>query len=174
MCIENRTKPLHIYIYIYTVSLLTNIRNDPTICSVVPTRFQRDSTAIPDRGLRGTADLPRMDSRPRKISESRYIYAGLYFDLFGCPDLAISPYALVEARRATIYTRLSGWANKVPYIGYDGGRCREHNALPRSPFLPPSPPRSSAFFVNSPSYFAAGSRRDDAFMKTGRAPSILA
>lgn len=46
-----------------------------------PTRFQRDSTAIPDRGLRSTADLPRMDSRPRKISESRY--AGLYFDLFG-------------------------------------------------------------------------------------------
>lgn len=38
-----------------------------------------------------------------------------------------------EARRATIYTRLSGWANKVPYIGYDGGRCREHNGSRRSP-----------------------------------------
>lgn len=73
-----------------------------------------------------------MDSRPRKISESRY--AGLYFDLFGA---RISRFLLptshaLEARRATIYTRLSGWANKVPYIGYDGGRCREHNGS-RSP-----------------------------------------
>lgn len=93
------------------------------------------------------------------------IYAGLYFDLFGSRDFSLrSRRGEAACNDIYIYTRLSGWANKVPYIGYDGGRCREHNAFPRSPL----PRSSSAFFVNSPSYFAAF------IMKTGRAPSILA
>lgn len=52
--------------------------------------------------------------------------------------------------RRLAYTSLSGRANKVSYIGYGGGRCREHNT--DSPVT--TAPCAPVFFVNSRSYFA--------------------
>lgn len=76
-----------------------------------------------------TRDLPGMDPRPRKISESRYARCILIYSVHSSDFvffLAVRSQATVVHRRAS-YTRLSGWANKVSYFGYGGGRCREHN-----------------------------------------------
>lgn len=107
------------------------IYNDPTVRpNSISKRFHGDSgPRITWHGRLASNGFTAAENIG--ISIRRFV-----FWFIRCPDFAISP-SLAEACNDIyiyIYTRLSGWANKVPYIGYDGGRCREHNGslLPTS------------------------------------------